>query len=243
VCGRRTPPTWAAGHPPDDGYGRPAALDRAVARVASGYPDLGVEVRVRDDTVAGALVDASPDAALVVLGSDARVHYGGLLAGLVSIQVAAHARAPVIVVPGPVATPSPGRIVVGVDDSPGSAAALDFAFDEARTRDAPVHAVHVWDLPTHDEPRSPTSHRPTFQQTAERMLDARVAVWLDRYPATPATREAVRSGNPVRVLNDAATGGALIVVGRRGHGGFASLALGSVSDGLVRYAGIPIAVV
>jgi nucleotide-binding universal stress UspA family protein len=64
-----------------------------------------------------------------------------------------------------------------------------------------------------------------------------------RFPDIPVTFDAVCAANPVRALNDVGAHADLIVVGARGHGGFPSLLLGSVSDGLVRYSRTDVAVV
>ncbi len=251
VYGHQPVPSWARpGHDTGDEPLQLARqmLGRVVERVAHAHPGLAVSGAVSDGSPANALISASDTAGLVVVSADSRVHYGGLLAGLVSIQVAAHARTSVIVVPADDRRPRPtagARVVVGVDGSPGSADAVEFAIEEARARGATLHAVYVWE--------SPTRHgfRPLFEHAADtvirrsaadRMLREITAPWEEKYPDVVVVREAVHGDNPIRVLNDAGNGADLIVVGPRGHGGFATLVLGSVADGLVRYTGHTVAI-
>lgn len=216
-------------------------LDHAVARTVAAFPALTVAGVIYPGSAASAMVAASATASLVLVCADARVHYGGLLAGLVSLQVATHACAPVIVVSTPrsepLVPPTP-LIVVGIDGSPGSADAVEFAFDEAHARGARLHAVHAFDLP----PGEP-GDTDTRQTAATEMLRAATDSWERKYPDVPVTHQPIRNANPVRALSNASAGASLIVVGPRGQGGFASLLLGSVSDGLVRYAPTNVAVV
>ena len=210
-------------------------LDRSIAHAAAAYPQLSIGGAVYPGSTAKMLVAASTEAALVLVCADARVHYGGLQAGLVSVQVAAHTRAPVIVVATP---PSAGTaidhdvVVVGVDGSPGSTGAVAYAFAEAHARGGRVHVRYV------SERRQPVD-----LSSADDMLRATIAASLRNYPDTPVRLDAVGGDNPVRGLNDAGVHADLIVVGARGRGGFATLVLGSVSDGLVRYARTNVAVV
>ncbi len=242
VYGYQTQPAWQ----PTSGIDWTATharrvLDRVVAQTAAAHPGLTVTGTADGSSLAGALVAASRTASLVILGADSRVHYGGLLAGLTSIQVAAHAHTPVIVVPTPDARVRPagaGRVVVGVDGSPGSADAVAFAFDEARARGVALHAMYV------SQPRAgpglpaPPARRDDHDRLRadDRMLHDATACWQEKYPDTPVTHQLVHGDNAVRALNDATGDADLMVVGARGSGGFHTLALGSVSDGLVRYA-------
>jgi nucleotide-binding universal stress UspA family protein len=68
----------------------------------------------------------------------------GLILGSVSQACAQYAHGPVVVVRGSASTDGAGRVVVGVDGSPGSLVALRFAAAAARRRGAPLKVVHVW---------------------------------------------------------------------------------------------------
>jgi len=214
-------------------------------RVAQRYPDLIVHTEVVGGVPAGVLVEESATAQLVVVGSRGLGGFASLLPGSVSAQVAAHATSPVIVMRPPAARgtrdiPGSGPVVVGVDGSTGSAAAVEFAFDEAAARGTGLIAVYVWGVMPYDagddDPR-------VEQHTADTALADALAAWQDKYPEVPVSHRAVHSLVPVHTILDQSADAGLIVVGRRGRGGFAGLSLGSVGDGLVRHAKAPVAVV
>jgi nucleotide-binding universal stress UspA family protein len=138
-----------------------------------------------------------------------------------------------------------GKIVVGVDGSSGSRAALRWAHEEAALRSATLEAVAVWQLPV-------TTGLPAFgampppedlSGEAERALLATLseegAVSTDEVPVTSVVAE----GAAAAALLEAATDADLLVVGSRGHGGFAGLLLGSVSHQCVSHAPCPVVVV
>ena len=128
-----------------------------------------------------------------------------------------------------------GRVVVGIDSSAGSAEAVAFAFDEAQARCAELRAIYVWESKGHERLGWTLQyHSAGHAAAADRMLREATCGWEDKYADVSVSREAVFSDNPVRGLNNTTGGADLIVVGARGSGGFDTLALGSVSDGLVR---------
>jgi nucleotide-binding universal stress UspA family protein len=224
------------------------SLSRSEAdRVRQRYPDLRMTAVTIVSDPGVVLVDESRDAALVVVGSRGRGSFHSLLLGSVSGHVAAHAQAPVIVVrpaTDPTGRPRSG-IVVGVDGSPNSAAALEFAFEEASARDTYLTAVYAWVVPPTSNlgPITRRHYDPVeAQQEADRVLAEALAGWQEKYPDVELLRRAVHSVNPLRDLIEASADAELVVVGGRGRGGLVSL-LGSVSDGLVHEAQVPVAVV
>ena len=139
------------------------------------------------------------------------------------------------------AGPQRGRIVVGVDGSPSSAAALRWAADQARLTGAEVHAVMTWEVPTNYSwaPMVPSSD---FASDCNAYLVQTVKETLGDVDA-PEVRCQALEGHPARRLVDAAEGADLLVVGSRGHGGFAGMLLGSVSQHVVGHAPCPVVVV
>jgi nucleotide-binding universal stress UspA family protein len=135
-----------------------------------------------------------------------------------------------------------GRIVVGVDGSKESVSALRWAFAEARLRRATVRVIHAWSLRYVAAPgfAAPTIEPAILQQEAESMLDRVVAEVGSE--GIDVERVAVEGG-PTRVLVDAAEDAELLVVGSRGHGGFAGLLLGSVSQQCAHHAPCPVVIV
>lgn len=215
------------------------------ARVAAQYPDLTITTEVVRGAPASVLVDESASAQLIVVGSRGLGGFASLLVGSVSAQIATHAKAPVIVVRPPAVRgtreiPGTGPVVVGVDGSTGSAAAVAFAFEEADARGTGLIAVYAWGIMPHDvggdDPRRE-------QRVAETALVEALAPWREKYPDVRVQHRAIHSLVPVNTILDESDGAGLIVVGPRGRGGFAGLMLGSVGDGLVRHAATPVAVV
>jgi len=139
----------------------------------------------------------------------------------------------------------PGRIVVGVDGSPSSRAALAWAVDQAALTGASVEAVIAWHYPVMfgSVPFGPGPlENGDFGEWAANALSDAIKETAD--PDGPVKISAtVREGNPAQALLDAADGADLLVVGSRGHGGFAEALLGSVSEACVHHAQCPVVIV
>jgi nucleotide-binding universal stress UspA family protein len=132
-------------------------------------------------------------------------------------------------------------IVVGVDGSPGAQAALRFALEEARLRDAKVKAVYVWTLPMVTAPGGlPPGLYEDLGVGAEKELEEAL---LAVNGSADGVERVVAQGAPARVLIDLAQDADLLVVGSRGRGGFTGLLLGSVSQQCLHHAPCPIVVV
>jgi nucleotide-binding universal stress UspA family protein len=80
------------------------------------------------------------------------------------------------------------------------------------------------------------------EQNGHELLAERLAGWQDKYPDV-AVRRVLTRAQPVEALLDNAADAQLIVVGSRGHGGFAGAILGSTSQALIYHAGCPLLVV
>jgi nucleotide-binding universal stress UspA family protein len=138
------------------------------------------------------------------------------------------------------------RIVVGVDGSPSSKAALAWAVSEAALTGATVEAVIAWHFPVMvgGVPFAPIEAVQTtdYGEFAATVLNGAVGETVD--PDGPVKVSlAVREGNAARVLLDASAGADLLVVGSRGHGGFTEALLGSVSQACVHHARCPVVIV
>ena len=215
-----------------------------VERIRQEHPELTVATAGTISDPARALIEESGNASLVVVGSRGRSSFYSLLLGSVSARVAAHAKVPVVVI-RPTETDAHG-VVVGVDGSPGSAAALEFALVEAAARGTDLTAVYAWTVPPTGNlgPVTRRHYDPIeAQDEADRLLAEAVAGWQEKYPEVELVRRAVHTVNPVRTLIEESGNAELLVVGARGRGTVASLLLGSVSDGVVHHARVPVAVV
>ncbi len=135
------------------------------------------------------------------------------------------------------------RIVVGVDGSASSKAALWWAVRQAGLTDGTVEAVTAWHYPSAwygwTPPQSVTFD---FEKIATEMLDDTIATSVGPDQPVEITKRVVK-GNAAAVLLDAARGAELLVVGNRGHGGFAETLLGSVGQHCVQHASCPVVVV
>ena len=141
-------------------------------------------------------------------------------------------------------------IVVGVDGSPGSRAALRWALNEARLRESTVRAVYAWSLP--HLPVATLGFMPVVAQTPEdvkafedagrQVLDDMVTDVAGADPAVRVERRVVQ-GPPSQELIAAAADAQLLVVGSRGLGGFKELLLGSVSHQCAHHASCPVVIV
>lgn len=137
-------------------------------------------------------------------------------------------------------------IIVGVDGSPHSQRALEWAMKEAALRHAPLTVVTVhqanagyWD----SELSYPPGHT-LGEQARQAAQDAvaKAAVQLGGSGPASVTVEAI-SGIPAEELLTAARDADMIVVGSRGMGGFARLRIGSVSSQVTHHADCPVVIV
>ena len=133
------------------------------------------------------------------------------------------------------------RIVVGVDGSEPSVEALRQAQRFATSLGAKVEAMACWEYPQMyaGYVMMGIEH---FEEGARAILDGAVkAAFGDDMPAN-VTATLVR-GHPRETLIEASRNADMMVVGRRGHGGFGGLLLGSVSSAIVAHAHCPVLVV
>ncbi len=137
-----------------------------------------------------------------------------------------------------------GRVVVGVDDSPGGRAALRYAADEAARRGAELHVICAWALPGAHTAHAtvPGPLRDAVVEEAHDVLDRLATEVLGNDPDC-STVLVVGEPPPARALIEASRAADVVVVGSRGHGGFAGLLLGSVSAQVVHHAHCPVIVV
>ena len=138
-----------------------------------------------------------------------------------------------------------GRIVVGVDGSESSRAALAWAVRQAALTGATVDAVHAWHIPVtygYGYGYAMVLPVPDLEKLAGRVIDKAVAEVADLASGVEI-RAVTVEGNPARALLDAAKGASLLVVGSRGRGGFTEALLGSVSQHCVHHADCPVVVI
>jgi nucleotide-binding universal stress UspA family protein len=218
------------------------------AEITGVHPDLDIHTEVVIADPVATLVAESETARLLVLGSRGLGGFTGILVGSTAVAVVARGHCPVAVIRGRTpdgVPPVGGPVVVGLDGSPASEAAIAIAFEEASLRGAGLVAVHTW-----SEYRSDNAHAYARQfvvdwdaiDTREReVLAERLAGWQEKYPDVPVRRVVTRD-RPVRALLEHAADAQLLVVGSRGHGGFTGMLLGSTSQALIYHATCPLLV-
>ena len=224
-----------------------AALDAYIEQ--SLPPERSGKVRrhIVVDLAAAALLDASADADLLVVGARGLGGFRSLLLGSVSQQCLHHASCPVAVVRNDRAALEDGhveRIVVGVDGSEPSRQALAWAVEEGRLRHSHLTIVHAWHVPYFDGfPYTTGAFDPaSFEDTARVTLDATIA-GVDFTGLSEPVERVLATGGAAPGLLEAAKGADLVVVGARGRGGFGELLLGSVSQQVTHHATCPVVVV
>ena len=194
--------------------------------------------------VVPALVDASKNAQMVVVGRRGPEAFGRHMLGSVSSGLLHHAHCPVAVVHDPGLAEHEIRdeapILVGIDGSPASEGATALAFDEASYRGVPLIALHAWS----DVGVFPILGQDwrVYRDQGDEVLGERLAGWQERYLDVQVHPRLV-CDVPARWLIDESKNAQLVVVGSRGRGGYAGLQLGSVSSAVVQSADVPVIVV
>ncbi|WP_203582319.1 universal stress protein [Microbacterium hibisci] len=202
--------------------------DAEASRVATA--GLDVRVRVERGNPVAKLLDASTDAALLVIGSDYQGPGSKSARGAHGLRVAAGAHSPVVVVPDFDVSERSG-VVVGVDGSPISEKAVAFAAAEADRLGEPLVAVSVW-TPL-EVPRNMGSYPVQYLENMAKLTEEAQALALaglsGRYPDLEIVRR-VERGYPSQIINELAATARLAVVGSHGRGALARFLLGSISQ-------------
>lgn len=132
------------------------------------------------------------------------------------------------------------RVVVGVDGSESSVAALRKAEAVAEAFDAQLDVVCVWTYPISRYSMVPPEWYPD-REAARTVHDVADAVFGEKKP--DRVHLSIVEGSAARVLIDESETADLVVAGSRGHGGFAGLLLGSVSSEIAAHAHCPVLIV
>lgn len=226
-----------------------AVLDRMTLRALEQHPHLDVTATSAVHRPVDALLDLGQGALITVVGMNPDHHLlTDLVFGTVATPVAARSHSPVVVVrPPSLIAPEDGPILVGLDGSADSDAALSFALEEASFRGRDLIALHVWNaasLPGYGRVYPQYLDTATENGIEQRLLAEQLAGWSEKYPDV-TVHPLVYSGDPTQTLLDVATSrrAGLTVVGSRGHNALISMLLGSTSRRLLAHAPGTVAVV
>jgi nucleotide-binding universal stress UspA family protein len=208
---------------------------------------VAVSASLSRPAAAPTLIALSSAARLVVVGSRGLGGFTGLLVGSTAVEVAARGHCPLVVVRAAdhdSEPPAQGSVVVGVDGSAESEAAVALAFHAAAERGVPVVAVNAWfDTVLEQAWRQVAPvDRATDENRRQEWLADQLAPHRAQHPDVEV-RQRVVDRAPARALLREAAGAQLVVVGSRGRGGFRGLLLGSTSQALIHHSPCPVAVV
>ena len=135
-------------------------------------------------------------------------------------------------------------VVVGVDGSPESVAALSWAGRYGAATGAVVWALHIWHYPTAGGlPPGITPESVTDEVKAEQQKELDEAIAKANLDPAAQVESKIAYGHPAQVLINESKNVNLIVVGHRGRGGFTGMLTGSVSMQVVNHAACPVVVV
>ena len=220
-----------------------AEAGRVAEREGAG---IEIETQLIEGSPIQVLGSEADRAQLLVLGDRGLTRVEGLLVGSVTIGLATHAACPVVVVRGDERDPSEAAllpVLVGVDGSSTSDAAIGFAFEAAAARRVSLLALHTWsDMMFDPSLAGVVADWDVVERAERRVLSEQVGGWAEKFPDTPVEL-LVRRDQPAHSLLAEAARAQLMVVGCRGHGQFVGMVLGSVSNALVHRAPCPVAVV
>ena len=139
-----------------------------------------------------------------------------------------------------------GGVVVGDDGSDGACKALRYALDDARRRGTTLHVIRAWAITSAARPAGVASgYVPSLREFEDATLAAeqrRVDELFGPEPGAPVEVHVVHNPSAQALIAASETCD-VVVVGARGRGGFARLALGSVALQCAAHAHSPVIVV
>ncbi|MFI1398682.1 universal stress protein [Streptomyces sp. NPDC020681] len=219
------------------------ALDRTALRLSCRHPALNIRPSRVPGPPVPSLLAAAESAETLVLGSRGYTGFAAFMVGSVALRVTAGASRPVVLVRAgerpedeheDSASGPYSPVVLGLDLDHACDEVLEYAFDAAALRRAPLHVVHTWMVPL-----VPSASADDPEEEKARALTAALAPWRRKYPDVPV-REQLFHGRAGHHLLLASTKASLMVIGRRitpgGH-------LGTTTHSVVHHVLCPVAVV
>ena len=203
--------------------------------VAAVDPTLLDSVRVLPEGHAGKMLIAEAEGhELLVVGCRGRSAAAETLLGSVGSFCVSHSKVPVAIIPKEVETTAPIQtMVVGIDGSANSQAALQWAVDHAKP-ETTIKAVGVYSFTAF----SAIDYQTVLESLRDRIRDeveTSIAKVNMAENASPTIIAKVLEGDPRNVLREEAADADLLVLGARGHRGVAHLILGSVTTSLTHH--------
>ncbi|MFB6931797.1 universal stress protein [Streptomyces chartreusis] len=223
-------------------------LASAAARVRERHPDLSVEVKGMEGGTVRALLRESEGSELTVVGTRGLGGVAALLAGSVSLRLAAHVHGPLLVVRGDHACDGERTVLLGLEDD-SDADAASYAFGEAERRGARLRVVHsahrhmTPELPSLIPGTSPGRRRRAQNDLAEDAVPRfDLASLRDEHPEVGVETHTVRRG-AARALLDDTRESAVVVIGAHRRTSRLGPQLGPVAHTLLRGSHCPVVLV
>lgn len=218
------------------------------ARLTERHPGLRVSAEQSAERPVTALLAASGDADLLVLGSRGLSGVTGFLAGSVALAVVARTERPVVLVRAGEDAENDhmtGDVVLGLDLETSDDSVIGFAFHAASRRAANLRVVHSW-----KPPPSSYAYGDAFDiepnaelgaQVRRRLADV-LRPWRSKFPGVEVNEQAL-IGTAGSHLVDASRDAALVVVGRRNRRTPFGNHIGPVTHAVLHHVAAPVAVV
>ncbi|WP_329331811.1 universal stress protein [Streptomyces sp. NBC_00663] len=224
-------------------------LASATARVHARHPGLTLTSRAVAGSPARALAEESEDAVLTVVGSRGFGGVTGLLAGSVSLRLAAQARGPLLVVRGDHPCDGGQAVLLGLEDDSDTEATA-YAFAEAERRCVRLRVLHsrthrhiTPELPSPIPATSPGQRHLDREDRAEEAVPRfSLARLEERHPGVEVDARTVRTG-PAHALLAATDDSAVVVIGAHRRAGRLGPQLGPVAHTLLHRSHCPVVLV
>lgn len=226
-------------------------LEDLKAKVVSAHADLKVELFIDQGSPAAAILKASEDAAMIVMGTRGVGSAHALVLGSVSYAVAHRAKCPVILVPETAERAAGGRVVIGIDGSKNSNQAAAWGLHFAESIERPVELVSAWQYPY--AAMSPEigmvmgpdieELRHAMQRDARKLVEqVRMHLSVDEHSHVSITTDVVE-GSATEALIDHSRTNDVLVVGSRSRSVLAAALLGGTTLALAHRSKCPVAIV
>jgi len=218
-------------------------LDAAETSVRDGPGSVEIERSIEHGTAQTVLVEKSGSARMIVLGHITTSEMQSMFRGSDVVYTSNHAQCPVVSwrgAPGPESVDD-RPVVVGIDGSTLSSAAIDHAFEFASFTGAPLLAVHSWteqSTLTYGE-GSRFIDWDDYVKQQNTMVAESLAARQDRFPDVEVTIS-VERGKPEEALLEHSAQAQLVVVGSHGRSPMTAAVLGSTSQSLLHHALCPV---
>lgn len=217
-----------------------AAATSAVREVAD---DIGIEPISSDGEPDRLLIDLSASARMIVLGHTTTTEWESMVQHSDVVSVSNHAVCPVVTwrsLDG-FHPPDDRPILVGMDGTDLSIAAVEHAYAVAAALGAPLVAIHTWSEEstfTYGEASRFTDWTAYIDRMKAHMTD-RLGRFAERYPDVEVSQR-IEHGRPDIHLIDESPTAQLVVVGSHGRSAAAAAVLGSTSQGLIHHSSCPV---